>query len=56
MVQWVKYPVLSLQCLRILLQQGFDHWHGNFHMSWAWPKELFPLGIIRDSRYTMITW
>ena len=37
--QWVKDPVLSLQCLRLLLWCGFDPWPGNSHVLWLWPPE-----------------
>ena len=39
-VQWVKNPVLSLLWLESLLWHGFHSWPGNFHMPWAWPKNI----------------
>ena len=37
--QWIKDPMLSLQCLGLLLWHGFSLWPGNFHMLWAQPKK-----------------
>ena len=38
MLQWVRDPALSLQCLGLLLWCGFDPWPGNFHMPQEWPN------------------
>ena len=37
--QQVKDPVLPQPWCKSQLQLGFNHWPGNFHMSWVWPKK-----------------
>ena len=38
MPRHIKDLALSLLWLRLLLWYGFDHWPGNFHIPWVWPK------------------
>ena len=40
MAQWVKDLVLSLQQLGSLQWLEFSPWPRNFHMLWAWPKQM----------------
>ena len=47
MEQWVKDQALSLKWLGLLLRRCvLDPWPGNFHMLWAWPKNIIYLNKI----------